>query len=59
MSAIVSIAAVQLLRVFMSIPDRSDRELFWYAVLLLVFVVAALLLALADKLDGGHGTDAG
>ncbi len=56
MASIVSISAIQLLRVFMSLPDRSDRELFWYVAVHLAFVTSALLLALTDKLsDGAHG----
>jgi uncharacterized protein (TIGR00645 family) len=57
LASIVSIAAVQLLRVFMSVTERSDREVFWSATLLVVFVLAAVLLALADKIDGGHADD--
>jgi len=57
MASIVSISAVQLLRVFMSAPDRSDRELIAFAGIHLVFVVSGLLLALTDRLtDAGHAS---
>ena len=56
MASIVSISAIQLLRVFMSTPDRSDRELIGYTGLHLTFVLSAFLLALTDRLtsDSHH-----
>jgi uncharacterized protein (TIGR00645 family) len=54
MASIVSISAIQLLRVFMSAADRSDRELIGYAGIHLVFVVSGLLLAMTDKISDGH-----
>lgn len=54
-ASIVSIVAVELLRDLMAVHDRSDRDLFWEAGLLLVFVVSGLLLALTDRLASHSG----
>lgn len=51
MSSIVAISAIQLLRAFMDVKNTSDRELYWYAGIHVVFVVSALLLALTDRLS--------
>lgn len=51
MSSIVAISAIQLLRAFMDIEHTSDRDLYWYAGIHVVFVVSALLLALTDRLS--------
>jgi uncharacterized protein (TIGR00645 family) len=58
MASIVSISAIQLLRVFMSIDTASERELIFSVALHLTFVVSGLLLALTDRLSGGHGNNA-
>ncbi len=56
LSSIVAISAIQLLKQFMAVKTASDRELFWYVVIHLVFVVSSVLLALSDRIaDGGHG----
>lgn len=52
-SAIVAISAIQLLRVFMSIEKYDDRELWFSAGIHMVFVISALVLALADRLGAG------
>jgi uncharacterized protein (TIGR00645 family) len=52
LSSMVAISAVQLLTVFMNIADTSDRDLTWYVVIHVVFVVSGLLLALTDRLSG-------
>ncbi|MDX2204624.1 MAG: TIGR00645 family protein [Hyphomicrobiaceae bacterium] len=58
LSSIVAISAIQLLKQFMKVPggpDKpgvSDRELFWYVVIHVVFVVSSVLLALSDRLSG-------
>jgi uncharacterized protein (TIGR00645 family) len=54
MSAIIVISAIQLLRAFMDVEDTTDRELFWYAGIHLVFVVSAVMLALTDRLAPGE-----
>jgi uncharacterized protein (TIGR00645 family) len=54
MSSIVAISAVQLLRVFMNVKNVPDREMWWQVGVHLVFVVSAFLLALTDRLSGGH-----
>lgn len=55
MASIVSISAIQLLRVFMSIGTVSDRELIISGALHMTFVVSGALLALTDRMSGGHG----
>ena len=57
MASIVSISAIQLLRVFMSIGTVTDRELIFSVVLHVTFVVSGLLMALTDRMSGGHGDD--
>ena len=57
MASIVSISAIQLLRVFMSLGTVSDRDLIFSVVLHMTFVVSGLLLALTDRWSGGHGDD--
>jgi uncharacterized protein (TIGR00645 family) len=55
MSSIVAISAIQLLKVFMNLPNTSDREIGWYVGLHVVFVVSGLLFALTDRFgEGGH-----
>ena len=49
LASIVSISAIQLLREFMSIAERTDRELLWAATIHGVFVVSGLVLALTDR----------
>src|SRR5258706_3679656 len=48
MSSIVAISAIQLLKAFMNIAQTNDRDLQWYVVIHLVFVVSGLLFALSD-----------
>jgi len=52
MSSIVAISAIQLLKQFMAVKSTSDRELFWYVVIHIVFVVSSVLLALSDRIAG-------
>ena len=54
MSSIVAISGVQLLRNFMNLSQVSDRDLTWAVTIHLTFVVSSLLLALTDRLSGGH-----
>jgi uncharacterized protein (TIGR00645 family) len=56
LASMVAISAVQLLTVFMDIANTSDRDLTWYVIIHVVFVVSGLLLALTDRFSGeGHG----
>ena len=56
MSSIVAISAIQLLKIFMDLKQISDREIMWYVVLHVVFVVSGLMFALTDRIgEGGHG----
>lgn len=49
-TAIVTISGVQLLKAFMDAPDVPDDKLLWYVVIHFTFVVAALLIALTDRI---------
>ncbi|MBV8850208.1 MAG: TIGR00645 family protein [Methylobacteriaceae bacterium] len=51
LSSIVAISAIQLLRGFMDVKNTTDRELWWYVVIHLVFVASGLVLALTDRLS--------
>jgi len=55
MASIVAISAVKLLEAFMDVDHQSDRDLAWQAGVLATFVVAALLLALADRIGHRRG----
>jgi len=52
LGSIVAISAVQLLKQFMTVKTASDRDLLWYAIIHVVFVVSSVLLALSDRLSG-------
>jgi uncharacterized protein (TIGR00645 family) len=52
LGSIVAISAIQLLKQFMAVKSVSDRELMWYVVIHVVFVVSALLLALSERISG-------
>ncbi len=58
-ASIVAISAIQLLKAFMDLGAASDRDLWWMAVIHVVFVVSGVFLALADWLsDHGHMIEA-
>ena len=66
LSSIVAISAIQLLKQFMAVkelaakdPVLADRTLFWYVVIHLVFVGSSVLLALSDRIAGGHEPQSG
>lgn len=52
LGSIVAISAIQLLKQFMAVRTASDRELTWYVIIHVVFVVSSVLLALSDRLSG-------
>jgi uncharacterized protein (TIGR00645 family) len=52
LGSIVAISAIQLLKQFMAVRTASDRELTWYVVIHVVFVVSSVLLALSDRISG-------
>ena len=54
LGSIVAISAIQLLKQFMSVRTVSDRDLWWYAGIHVVFVVSSVLLALSDRLSAPH-----
>ena len=56
LSSIVAISAIQLLKQFMDVRTASDRDLFWYVVIHLVFVGSSVLLALSDRISGDDHT---
>ena len=49
MSSIVAISAIQVLRDFMDLRNKSDRDLAWGVGIHLSFVISALILALSDR----------
>ncbi len=53
LASIVAISAVKLLEAFMDVGRELDRDLGWQAGVLAIFVVSALLLALADRIGRG------
>ena len=52
LGSIVAISAIQLLKQFMAVKGASDRELMWYVIIHVVFVVSSVLLALSDRISG-------
>ena len=50
LGSIVAISAIQLLKQFMAVKTASDRELMWYVIIHVVFVVSSVLLALSDRI---------
>jgi uncharacterized protein (TIGR00645 family) len=52
MSSIVAISAIQVLKAFMSLKTISDRDLYWYVGIHLVFVFSGLIMAWSDKITG-------
>ena len=52
LGSIVAISAIQLLKQFMDVRTASDRDLLWYVVIHVVFVVSSVLLALSDRISG-------
>ena len=55
MASIVAISAIKLLEAFMDVDHESDRALAWQTGVLATFVVAAVLLALADRIGHRQG----
>ena len=55
MGSIVAIAGIKLLETYMDIEHVADRQLAWQVGIFGAFVIAALLLALADKF--AHSAD--
>jgi uncharacterized protein (TIGR00645 family) len=52
MSSIVAISAIQVLKAFMSLKTISDRDLYWYVGIHMVFVISGLIMAWSDKITG-------
>ena len=59
LSSIVAISAIQLLKQFMVVrvagdatKAATDRDLMWYVIIHVVFVVSSVLLALSDRING-------
>jgi uncharacterized protein (TIGR00645 family) len=57
LGSIVAISAIQLLKQFMAVKTASDRDLWWYAGIHLVFVLSSVLLALSDRLSAPHAPE--
>ena len=51
LTSIVAISAIHVLESFMNIGPASDRELAWSVGILIAFVLAALLLAIMNRLS--------
>jgi uncharacterized protein (TIGR00645 family) len=58
LGSIVAISAIQLLKQFMEVRTVSDRDLWWYVIIHVVFVGSSVLLALSDRLSGEHRREA-
>ena len=54
MSSIVAISAIQVLKAFMNVHNRTDRDLAWLVGIHLVFVFSGLVLAMSDRLAEGQ-----
>ena len=52
LGSIVAISAIQLLKQFVAVQGITDRDLTWYVIIHVVFVVSSVLLALSDRLSG-------
>jgi uncharacterized protein (TIGR00645 family) len=52
LGSIVAISAIQLLKQFMAVRSASDRDLAWYVIIHVVFVISSVLLALSDRISG-------
>ncbi len=52
LSSIVAISAIQLLKQFMNVKAASDRDLWWYGVIHVVFVGSSVVMALSDRISG-------
>jgi uncharacterized protein (TIGR00645 family) len=52
LGSIVAISAIQLLKQFVAVQGVSERDLTWYVIIHVVFVVSSVLLALSDRLSG-------
>ncbi len=58
LGSLVAITAVQVLEWFMDIANHADPEkLAWVVGILLAFAVTMLLLAIADRVSAGPGTE--
>ena len=57
LGSIVAISAIQLLKQFVTVQSVSERDLTWYVIIHVVFVVSSVLLALSDRLSGDVKTN--
>ncbi len=53
-ASIVAISGIHLLKSFMNIDNTSKENLMWMVIVHMTFVVSGVLLALMDRLEGGH-----
>ena len=54
MSSIVAITGIKFLQALFEMKSHTDRDLFWYAAGLVLFVVSALIMALTDRWAQGN-----
>lgn len=53
-ASIVAISSIHLLKMFMEAQNISNDKLMWYVIIHLTFVVSALGMTLADKMNMRH-----
>ncbi len=53
-ASIVAISAIHLLKSFMDVSEKTDRELAWLVGIHMAFVISGVLLAWMDKLTANH-----
>lgn len=53
-ASIVAISAIHLLKSFMDVSEKTDRELAWLVGIHMAFVISGVLLAWMDKLTASH-----
>jgi uncharacterized protein (TIGR00645 family) len=55
MGAIVAISAVELLKAFVAIEMKTDRELIWLVGIHMAFVASGIVFAITDRITEGKG----
>ncbi len=49
--SIIAISSISLLKQFLEISQRSDRELIWNVIIHMIFVFSALIIAIIGILE--------
>ena len=50
-STIVAISSIHLLQIFLNVPKYTDKQIMWYTILHVTFILSALFLALIDRIS--------